>query len=396
MQTQPRPITFSPGAKIITIAIIIALSILLLRSVTHILAPFIAAAITAYLFNPLVSWAQRRSGVARWVWIIVLYLLAFALLYGLFIWLWPRLLGQYQDFVAWLPAMAAEIGQYFGRHQAIVLPGNIVIDLEPLEAQIIATLTDFGRNASGNVPRLVFTALEGLIFLLVYLIITFYLLHQSAELRDWASRLIPAAYRAEIGGLGRQIDRVLAAFIRGQLLLIIIMSVLLYIPLSILQVPYALIIAILSGVLELIPILGPWAAAGIAMTLALFQGDVPFGLGNGALAVLLGLIYFVLRQIEDHFIIPNVMGSLVRLHPGVVIFAVLAGGALAGPFGLFIAIPVAAVLRILLLYIYQKLIDQPDAPLPSAASNEQPVAETADTGRSAATRSQEQTADAQP
>ncbi|MCX7861081.1 MAG: AI-2E family transporter, partial [Chloroflexus sp.] len=76
----------------------------------------------------------------------------------------------------------------------------------------------------------------------------------------------------------------------------------------------------------------------------------------------LGIIYFVLRQIEDHFIIPNVMGPLVRLHPGVVIFAILAGGALAGAFGLFISIPIAAVIRILLSYIYRKLTDQPEPP----------------------------------
>ncbi|MFN3372338.1 MAG: AI-2E family transporter, partial [Chloroflexus sp.] len=148
----------------------------------------------------------------------------------------------------------------------------------------------------------------------------------------------------------------------GQLILIVIMSVLLYIPLSILQVPYALVIAVASGVLEILPIIGPWSAAGIAMTVALFQPVTPFGLSNVTLAVLLGMIYFVFRQIEDHFIIPNVMGPLVRLHPGVVIFAILAGGALAGAFGLFISIPIAATIRILLSYIYRKLTDQPESP----------------------------------
>jgi len=142
----------------------------------------------------------------------------------------------------------------------------------------------------------------------------------------------------------------------------VIMSVLLYIPLSILQVPYALVIAVASGVLEILPIIGPWSAAGIAMTVALFQPVTPFGLSNVAVAILLGIIYFVLRQIEDHFIIPNVMGPLVRLHPGVVIFAILAGGALAGAFGLFISIPIAAVIRIVLSYLYRKLTDQPEMP----------------------------------
>jgi predicted PurR-regulated permease PerM len=163
------------------------------------------------------------------------------------------------------------------------------------------------------------------------------------------------------------------------------MSVLLYIPLRILNVPYALIIAVASGTLEIIPIIGPWSAAGIAMAVALFQPVVPFGMSNLALAALLGTIYFVLRQIEDHFIIPNVMGPLVRLHPAVVIFSILAGGALMGAFGLFISIPVAAVIRILLTFIYRKLTDQSGPPPPPPPREAVPVtpASTQATTRSA-------------
>jgi predicted PurR-regulated permease PerM len=183
--------------------------------------------------------------------------------------------------------------------------------------------------------------------------------------------LIPAPYRAEIGSLGAQIDAVFSAYIRGQLLLIVIMSVLLYIPLTILRVPYALVIAVASGTLEILPIIGPWSAAGIAMTATLFQTDIPFGLSSAGLAALVGAIYFTLRQIEDHFIIPNVMGPLVRLHPAVVIFSILAGGALAGAFGLFMSIPLAAIVRILLSYIYRKLTDQAEPPsVPPMASAE--------------------------
>jgi predicted PurR-regulated permease PerM len=145
-------------------------------------------------------------------------------------------------------------------------------------------------------------------------------------------------------------------------MLIVIMSVLLYIPLSILQVPYALVIAVASGTLEILPIIGPWSAAGIAISATLFQTAIPFGLSGLGLAAVVGIIYFSLRQIEDNFIIPNIMGPLVRLHPAVVIFAILAGGALGGAFGLFIAIPVAAVVRILLSYLYRKMTDQMEPP----------------------------------
>lgn len=363
MAPEQKLIRFSPRFKLISVALVIALTIWLLLAVQHVLTPFIAAIITAYLFNPLVTWLQRRTGMARALWIVVLYVLAFLLLYGLGTWIGPRIAQQSRDLAAAAPEVASRIQSFFRGREQMEL-GGVVFDLAPLEAQLIAAVSDLGARLSQSVPRLVFSALETVIYALVYLIITFYLLLQARQLKQWSVSLIPAPYRAEIGALGAQIDGVFSAYIRGQLLLIVIMSVLLYIPLTILKIPYALVIAVVSGTLEIVPIIGPWSAAGIAMVAALFQQDVPFGMSNLGLAALIGTIYFVLRQIEDHFIIPNVMGPLVRLHPAVVIFSILAGGALLGAFGLFISIPVAAVIRILLSFVYRKLTDRPDLPPP--------------------------------
>ncbi|NNJ10822.1 AI-2E family transporter [Chloroflexales bacterium ZM16-3] len=370
MSQGSKPIRFSAHYKLITAAIIIALTILFFQHIRHVLPPFIGAIITAYLFNPLVTWLQRRTGMGRAIWIVVLYVLAFLLFYGLFIWIWPIIVEQTSDMARAAPQLVNEIRSFFEGREQIEL-GGFVIDLAPLEDQLISVVRDMGTWMSGNVPRLVFSALETVIYILVYLIITFYLLLEAKQLKLWSANLIPAPYREEIGSLGTQIDAVFSAYIRGQLLLIVIMSVLLYIPLSILQVPYALVIAVASGTLEILPIIGPWSAAGIAITATLFQTNIPFGLSGLGLAAVVGIIYFSLRQIEDHFIIPNIMGPLVRLHPAVVIFAILAGGALGGAFGLFISIPVAAVVRILLSYLYRKMTDQLEPPSSSPTTREQ-------------------------
>jgi predicted PurR-regulated permease PerM len=358
--------------KLIAVAIVLGLSVLLIMSIGSVLTPFIAAIVTAYIFNPLVTLLERRTRSGRAPWIVVIYVVAFSLLYGLFTWVWPRIIYQYNGFVEQLPQIVVNLTEMFeGSRTFSVVPG-ITFDLAPLEEQLINTATDLGRTLSEGVPHLVFSALETAIYILIYLIVTFYLLLQSRELKHWTVRHIPTSYRAEIGALGSQIDRVLSSYIRGQLMLIVIMAVLLYIPLTILQVPYALVIAIASGVLELIPILGPWSAALIAMVVSLFQPVVPFGLSNLALAGLIGVIYFTLRQIEDSFIIPNVMGHLVRLHPAVVLFAVLAGGSLAGALGLLLSIPIAAVVRILLVYLYGKLFNASDFEEPPSLPDSTP------------------------
>jgi predicted PurR-regulated permease PerM len=369
MSLAPSPIRFSNQAKLIAVAVIVGVTLVFFHEVEHILAPFIAAIITAYVFGPLVGLLQRRVGLHRAFWIAALYVLAFAMIYGFFTAFWPRFVQQVRGLASMLPALALELRQFFEGREQIELFGGVVIDLAPLEEQLIGLVADTGRRLSGNVPGLVFTALESVIFLLAYLIVTFYLLLQADQLGAWAAGLIPAPYRSEIVGLGQQIDGVFAAYIRGQLILVVLMSVLLYIPLSILQVPYALVIAITSGILEVIPIVGPWSAAGIAMTAAFFSSNTPFGWTPLVVAAVLGLAYLTLRVIEENFILPQVMGPLVRLHPAVVIFALLAGGAIAGPFGLFISIPVAGVARILLRYIYRKLTDQPEPPTPPSATS---------------------------
>ncbi len=383
MDATTQPIRLSTQGKLIAAVVVIAVTIVLLSSIRSVLPPFIAAIITAYIFNPLISLLQRGTRLGRAFWIVVLYMIAFSLLYWLGTWVWPRIIWQYRDLVGRLPEIIRAIADAFEGHRSLTIAPGLTFDLTPVEEQLIGTITDLGRTLSEGVPHLVFSALETAIYLLVYLVVTFYLLLQSAELRDWTVRLIPPPYQVEICTLGRQIDQVLGAYIRGQLLLIIIMAVLIYIPLSILKVPYALVIAVASGVLELIPILGPWTAALIAMSVAFFQIDVPFGLSNLGLAGLIGIIYFTLRQIEDSFIIPNVMGHLVRLHPAVVIFAVLAGGSLAGGLGLLLSIPTAAVLRILLSYIYNKLVDNgalPDSPpLAEEHSSDERLVEQVDT-----------------
>ena len=147
-------------------------------------------------------------------------------------------------------------------------------------------------------------------------------------------------------------------------MLIPIMATFTYIALKILGIRYALVIAIASGILEIIPVIGPWSAAGIAMMVSLLQPTTPFGWSHAVLAVVVGVTYFVLRMAEDNFIIPQVVGHAVHLHPVLVLFAILAGGALAGPFGLLVGIPVVAVAQLLLRYLYRKLVDAPGLPPP--------------------------------
>ena len=372
MSVAPRPIRLSPVAKTITALVIVSLSIWLFWAAGPVTTPFVAGAITAYLFNPLIGWLHRRTGIGRALWIAVLYVLIGVLVYGLVLWLGPIVATQWRELRRQFPFMVRDISEMISANQRLVVAG-IEIDIGPLERPLTDFITELGRARLEGVPHLVLSAVETVLLFVTYLIVTFYFLLQAEQITTWLYYLVPAPYRQEIRGLGRQIDAALTGYVRGTLLLIPIMATLTYICLTILGVRYAVILAITTGVLETIPLIGPWSAAGIAVAVSLFQPAVSFGWSNTLLAAIVGLTYFVLRMTEDNFIIPHVMGHAVHLHPVLVLFAILAGGAIGGPAGLLLGIPVVAVLRLVLRYLYRKLVDAPEPPaLPPAPPPPEP------------------------
>ena len=159
------------------------------------------------------------------------------------------------------------------------------------------------------------------------LIVSFYFLLDGGRFRDFAVGLFPVAYRPRTVALLAEIHRVLGRWLRGQLLLIVLVAAVVYVILGpIMGLRYALAIGILTGILEIIPLVGPILAAGIAAVDAVAQG----GLSTAALVI---VIYTVLRQIEDQLVAPVVIGRAVHLHPIVTIFAVLIGLEVYGVLG---------------------------------------------------------------
>ncbi len=364
-----RALRFPLWAKITTVAIVIWLLLLLLRAMGGLLDPFLWAIVTAYLFNPLVRTLSHRSRIQRFWWVLLIYIVAGLLIFASFNYLWPRVVTQFNDLQVGLPEIVRQASSWLEKGGTLSF-GTIVIDMRPAEADIVKWVTGVASSLSASVPDIVLSVIERLILLIIFLVVTFYLLLQADQLAEGFYGLIPAPHRGEIRELGRSVDRVLGAYIRAQLLLIVVMAILTYIPLSLLGIKYALVLAIATGFLEVVPFVGPYTAAGSAVVVALAQTATPFGWPNWLLALVVGLIYLVLRQVEDHLIIPNVVGHIVRLHPILVIFCILAGGHLGGALGLLIAVPLAATVRIILAYLYAKLIDSP-APVAEIRADEQ-------------------------
>jgi predicted PurR-regulated permease PerM len=364
MATRTERIYLSSRARATIIWVAVAVTLFFLWQVHAILTPFIWALITAYVLNPVVVWLARRTGLPRRLWAIVFYLALLGLLVWGLVSLLPMLSQQLAEFVREMPQHVRELGRSL--RDAGLLTGNTIdilgtrIDLTAADEDISKQLSTLISQELGRslIPALTH-GFEGALKLLVYLVATFFLLLDMDRIGDSIARFTPRPVRIELGPWVRRINYVLGAYIRGQLILVMLMSVVTFIALSILQVRFAPLLAIFTGLVETIPFIGPYTAGATAVLVAITQGSAPFGWTPVVLGIVVAITYTVLRQLEDNFVIPLFIGRLVHLHPLAVIFAVLAGAALGGILGLLIAVPVAATIKIIAIYLYGKLQEEP-------------------------------------
>lgn len=348
---EQRPSTLSPRAKLIVVIVLALIAVFFLLQIKAIIFPFLWALVAAYLFSPVVHYLSVRGGLPRLWSVFLIYASVALILVTGSRYLYPRAVEQGNLFLEDIPRLEASV-------VGLVGPRPLGIDIDALVRQLLSA----GSSITGNpksASNLLANALETFAKLFLFLVSTFYLLLDAPRLKDAMTRALPPAYRDELCALGQRINITWQQYIRGELLLFVIMATATTIGLTILQVPGAIFIGLASGALELLPLVGPLTAGAIAVSVAYFNPAIPWGWSQVAYAGVVALMYFVFRQLEDYFIVPHVLGRAVRLHPLVVLFSVTAGGVAAGLFGLVIAVPVAASVKEIWSYLYKKLFDLP-------------------------------------
>jgi len=347
---------WSSTTKRVVVAIFAVAALYIVYRAGDIVRPFVWAGVLAFVLLPLVGALERRLSLPRTAAAAIVFLGLLAAIIGGARLLVPLALDQVRDLQRTLPTLVANA-------QNTLAETADQIGLEDLDALIVsfAGIGDFTQMvARGAVPFIVGIG-HFLLELLVFLIATFFLLRDAPRLFQWFRRILPSSQRNELIPLFAQVNALLGRYVRGQIFLIGVMSTATFIGLSILQVPFVLLLAVMTGVLEVIPIVGPITAGAIACLVALGH-PAPWGLSQIWYVAIVAVMYTVLRHAEDYFVIPLVIGRIVKLHPAVVIFSLLTGGALYGLLGVLVAVPVAATLRLVLIYVGAKLRDEDPFP----------------------------------
>lgn len=345
---------WSSTTKRVVVVVIAALAIALLLRAGAIVIPFVWAGILAYVLLPLVARIERR-GVPRNLASALVFGMVLAIVFGVGRYAVPLALGELRDLQRSLPRLV----------ETAQLSLSTAIVGTPLEGfddflfargidQLVSQIVD---SAPRMAVPVVIAFGHFVLDVLIFFIALFFMLRDAPRLSRWVRHLIPAAQRPELLPLLGQVSTLLGRYVRGQLILVLVMASATTISLVLFGLPYAFVLGIVTGILETIPIVGPITAGSIAVLVALGHPN-PFGWSQVFYAAAIAGVYTVLRHAEDYFVVPLVIGRIVRLHPAVVIFSLLAGGAVGGLLGVLLAVPVAATTRLVLVYVNAKLRDE--------------------------------------
>jgi predicted PurR-regulated permease PerM len=292
-------------------------------------------------FSPIVRLIERQKALPigtrrfpRWLAILVLYLVILGALTGIGFMVVPPLIDQGQQLWTAIPGM-------FDRGQDFLIQRGILKEHLTLREAVARAPVTRGGEAVGTVMGAVAGVAGGLFGVLTVLILTFYILVEADTLRDTMLRLFPRRDRSRVSAASRDITVKISAWLGGQLLLGTIIGGSSAIGLWLLGIPFFYVLALISGIGELIPVVGPIFAAVpaviVASTVSLNK------------AVLVILFFVVQQQFENHVLVPKVMERQVGVSAVTVIVALLIGGRLLGIPGAILAVPSAAILQVLFI-----------------------------------------------
>jgi len=341
--TRPTSQRDSPRALIAWTIAAVALTVVLMWTLylcRHVLLVVYVSVLLAAGMSPLVRAIERQrflpigGRVPHWLAIGVLYagivgslgLVALAVV--------PLIVTQGRELMAALPTLVDNVEAFFGaRGVALHVPSSL--------GEALRQANFDGAASVGTTMLTTMVGVLGGVFgAVTILILTFYLLIDSRSLLQNLMRLVPQRHRSDAEAMTQQVVRKTSAWLNGQLLLAGIIGATTALVLGLLGVPYFWVVAVIAGVGECLPYIGPLFAGVVGIGIALST--------SGEMAIAVAVFFFLQQQLENHVLVPKLMERQVGLSPALVIIALLIGGALLGIVGMLLAVPTAAIVQVVL------------------------------------------------
>lgn len=315
-----------------------------------VLTPFVVSMVLAYLGDPLADWLESR-GLSRTLSVVCVFILIFSLIIGMLLIIIPTLVHQIKTVIDLLPELEVWIeGNLLPYLQKFISVDGSMVDL----AQLSKKLSEQWQKAGGLLASLGVSVSRSSMALMGFAanlflvpVVAFYLLRDWDKMMANLGMLLPRNVEPVAVSLLKECDDVLGAFFKGQLMVMVALGVVYSLGLGLIGLQFAILIGMLAGLASIIPYMGFALGFAAAMIVALFQFD---GLSGMAMVV---LVFVFGQAMEGWVLTPMLVGDKIGLHPVAVIFALMAGGQLFGFIGLLIALPMAAIIMVLLRHLHR-------------------------------------------
>jgi predicted PurR-regulated permease PerM len=343
------------------VALALLIVIALLAASWQALAPFLIGLVLLYLLSPAVNMLSKK--LPRWLSILIVYWVVAGLLVAFFWLVVPPLATQVQRLINAIPSidkLQADFNLLLDVYRRNV-PDSVKAPIDSALRSALATvqsnISSYVQNVLGflltqvsNVVGII-TFIVGLLIIPIWL---FYVLHDQRQAHLFLNRMLHFRIRPDFWNVWNIIDRSLSAYIRGQVTLGLIIGVAVGVGLSVidlvpgLDIDYILLLAIWAGICELIPMIGAILGGTPGVILA-------FVIGGPTTGIVVLIMYVVVQQVENNFLVPRIIGDSVGVHPAILTVTLIIGASVFGLLGVVLAAPATAIARDLYLYAYNRL-----------------------------------------
>lgn len=311
----------------VILAGLLLVSLYIIRDVLLIL---LVSIVIASAIDPLVDWLYHKARFPRGLTVILVYLVVIGVITTIIYFIVPPIVAQFQE-------LSGRLGE--ARDQLSSGASTFARVLNQLGiANVVSTIRDYFTNFAGDLFRTTLGVFTGITQGIAVLVISFYLVSSENGMKNLVRSLVPFKHQAYAVRLTDQVQTKIGRWLLGQLILSFSIFLPTYIGLSILGVKFALALALLAGLFEIVPYLGPILSALPAIFVAVVQYP--------PLALFVVLLYIIIQQTENYVLVPKIMGRTVGANPLVILLAVLIGFKLAGILGMLLAVPIVATLQV--------------------------------------------------
>ena len=336
--------------SLIGLLILAALFFYIISLIKTVILPLLIGIIIAYMLIPLVNLLRKK--MRKIFAVTITYLIFLSVIFVILFFIIPLVVEQFKIFVARIPlfieGITGFLNNFLKNNTMLENLGNIIgKGAIPSDSQEITKYILNGLNLANidifqSATTLTKTAFNIILNFIIGPVLGFYILKDADIIVSTFIKIIPPKYKNQSFILLGKINNVFGKYVRAQLLVSLIVGTLCTIILLILRVDFAVLLGFSAGLFNLIPFLGPVIGAIPAALTALYISPLR--------ALLVVILFIATQQIDNYFISPNIMKHQVGVHPGIIIFSLLAGGALFGMFGLLLAVPTVAIIQEILRY----------------------------------------------